>query len=254
MSREGMGMTGERQRFRADGKNIDKTKNFPQNAERGNSLSLLGQRLERLVEWVGKDVSVYATGKSWKQLRRYFGGAEVPASVVKGIAKAAGVSCDFILAGKASCASDADVGRQLAERELRLVRKRIEACSMAGDRKPLEADEARLVQLSDAFSRRRDEFLFCEACSSPQGRTGAPPHRARAEVATAILARLIEEIGETCRRHDIRISPARHAEIAATRYADVVAVSDDPAERRGALKMVLTQIERDVTATGAPDR
>lgn len=247
-------MTWERQRFRADEKNIDKTKKIAKSGEQGNAAALLGHRLERLVEWVGKDVSVYATGKSWKQLRRYFGGADVPASVVRAVAVSAGVSCDFILVGKAMSAGDADVGRQLAERELGRVRKRIDACSMGEERKSLQDDEARLMRMADAFSRRRDEFHPREDGPPPRRRSDDKPAIGAPEIDTAILARLIAEIGEASLRRGIPIAPGRQAEIAAARYADVVAVSDHPAERRGALKMALTQIERDLMGPDISER
>lgn len=52
----------------------------------------LARRLKEMLAELGKDKSVRATGKSWRQLIRYSEGAEVPFSVVSALAGATGRS------------------------------------------------------------------------------------------------------------------------------------------------------------------
>jgi phage repressor protein C with HTH and peptisase S24 domain len=57
--------------------------------------------VQTLVESLGRDASVWATGRSWKQLSRYVQGAsEPPFSVVLALARAAGRSVDALTDGR----------------------------------------------------------------------------------------------------------------------------------------------------------
>ncbi len=72
-------------------------------------------------------------------------------------------------------------------------------------------------------------------------------------VDAVLLAQLIDGIAAIYRRHRVELPPAQQARVAAARYAEVVSVSIDPVERRGAFKMALHQIERDLlTENGSP--
>ncbi|MFT0893015.1 XRE family transcriptional regulator [Pseudochelatococcus sp. G4_1912] len=59
----------------------------------------VGRRIRFLFERLGGQKAAVATDKSIRSLQRYFSGAEPPASVVKALAKATGVSADWILFG-----------------------------------------------------------------------------------------------------------------------------------------------------------
>ncbi|MGI6247775.1 MAG: XRE family transcriptional regulator [Pseudochelatococcus sp.] len=59
----------------------------------------IGRRIRFLFERLGGQKAAAATDKSIRSLQRYFSGAEPPASVVKALAKATGVSADWILFG-----------------------------------------------------------------------------------------------------------------------------------------------------------
>lgn len=59
----------------------------------------VGRRIRMLFERLGGPKAAVATDKSIRSLQRYFSGAEPPASVVKALAKATGVSADWILFG-----------------------------------------------------------------------------------------------------------------------------------------------------------
>lgn len=86
----------------------------------------VGARLRVIAEKIGKDNSVSVTGRSWKQLQRYFQGADAPASVVKAFADAARGSTDYILQGRIIRSGDAEIARRLIDSDLRLVRAKIE--------------------------------------------------------------------------------------------------------------------------------
>ena len=59
----------------------------------------VGHRIRLLFERLGGQKAAIATDKSIRSLQRYFSGAEPPAGVVKALAKATGVSADWILFG-----------------------------------------------------------------------------------------------------------------------------------------------------------
>ncbi|MHB2265852.1 S24 family peptidase [Aliihoeflea sp. PC F10.4] len=71
--------------------------------ESGNDLPTFdkerGNRLRSVVKAIGQDESVRASGKGWKSLSRYFAGHEPPVSVVVGLARAGGVTLDWLATG-----------------------------------------------------------------------------------------------------------------------------------------------------------
>lgn len=69
------------------------------NATHGNGDHDIGRRIRFLFERLGGQKAAATTDKSIRSLQRYFSGAEPPASVVKALAKATGVSADWILFG-----------------------------------------------------------------------------------------------------------------------------------------------------------
>lgn len=59
----------------------------------------LGSRIYFALSAVPTDESVQATGKSWKQLTRYAGGAEVPLSVILTLSEATGIRHSWLIDG-----------------------------------------------------------------------------------------------------------------------------------------------------------
>ncbi|MGV6875083.1 XRE family transcriptional regulator [Pseudochelatococcus sp. B33] len=70
-----------------------------EDASRSDGDHDIGRRIRFLFERLGGQKAAAATDKSIRSLQRYFSGAEPPASVVKALAKATGVSADWILFG-----------------------------------------------------------------------------------------------------------------------------------------------------------
>nr|WP_094462651.1 S24 family peptidase [Pannonibacter phragmitetus] len=68
--------------------------------KRGEHPSLnaeVGRRIRQIVKDLGADRAEAASGKTYRSLERYFAGHDAPLSVVAGLAKAAGVTVDWIL-------------------------------------------------------------------------------------------------------------------------------------------------------------
>lgn len=81
----------------------------------------VGRRLEYVAVSVGRDKSVQMTERSWKQLQRYFGGADVPARVVTVLSSASGVSSDYILNGNIITAHDCDIERRIIDKKIKVL-------------------------------------------------------------------------------------------------------------------------------------
>ncbi len=107
----------------------------------------VGRRLEIIVDGLGKDKSVQLVGRSWKQLQRYFEGAEVPSVVVATLATATKTSTDYILDGNVTTSMDADIQRKIIERKLIFVREAIKNST----EKPQSAELHKLHKLEQIF-------------------------------------------------------------------------------------------------------
>ena len=81
----------------------------------------LAARLGAISFNVGKDISVQVTGKSWKQLTRYFKGSPAPAGVLKALTDAAGVSPNYILNGAFFVTKDTEIERLIIDRQIALM-------------------------------------------------------------------------------------------------------------------------------------
>ncbi|MEQ8605146.1 MAG: S24 family peptidase [Marivibrio sp.] len=110
----------------------------------------LGRRLRAACESIGQDTSVRAAERSWKQLQRYFDGAEPGAFVVAGICTAARVSLAYVIDGRIQVAADAELERTLIDEDFRAVQKRIEK---EGRRTDLVDAETFLLRESQVYAR-----------------------------------------------------------------------------------------------------
>ena len=81
----------------------------------------VGRRLEYVAVSIGKDKSVQMTERSWKQLQRYFGGADVPARVVTVLSSASGASSEYILNGNIINSYDCDIERRIIDKKIKIL-------------------------------------------------------------------------------------------------------------------------------------
>ncbi|HEX2020266.1 MAG TPA: S24 family peptidase [Aurantimonas sp.] len=83
-------------------------------------LSDLGRRMQASCTLLGLDESVHATGKSEKQLKRYFiGASEPPVGVLVRLAEAAGITMAWLASGTIETSADARAALVSLEAELR---------------------------------------------------------------------------------------------------------------------------------------
>lgn len=81
----------------------------------------LGTRLRAACNKIGKDISVQLSGKSWKQMLRYFDGAEPGVILVRNVAVAAQVSLDYLIDGRIVAAEDAMLERSIIDERIAML-------------------------------------------------------------------------------------------------------------------------------------
>ena len=113
----------------------------------------LAYRLEFLANDLGREDAVALTGKSWRQLYRYFAGAEPPVGVIVGLALGAKVTTDYVIHGIPTTIGDYAVAEAIVEQELSRVRVLIDEAS-ADELTELEMERDALLRKIDTLRAR----------------------------------------------------------------------------------------------------
>ena len=111
----------------------------------------LGTRLEAAAEKLGRDSSVQVTERSWKQLSRYFKGAEPPLGVVSNLARASGASLAYLIDGIVQVSEDAELERLRIDERLKNTREEMSATTDPKKISALKKHEALLLERSKLF-------------------------------------------------------------------------------------------------------
>lgn len=135
--------------------NIDKSENLkvegPLPAPFATWESELANRIAAVMEYLGRDISVQVSEKSWKQLQRYAKGDEPPLAVVRGLADAAHLSLGYLIDGIIQVSADAEMERVVGRRCLDAIEEGARA-------EPGELSDADLSLVRDTF-QERDQML-----------------------------------------------------------------------------------------------
>lgn len=113
----------------------------------------LGRSLEVICNKLGKDKCVLVTGKSWKQLQRYFEGNDVPAGVIHGLSSAVGASSDYVMGGVINTYMDAELERMVIDRQLGVLRKAMKNASNDDEKALIVALEINLLKRSKMIAQ-----------------------------------------------------------------------------------------------------
>lgn len=81
--------------------------------------------------------------------------------------------------------------------------------------------------------------------------TGASAKTARVEVDDELMGRVTDAIARLYRDERVSLAPVDLGRLAAQRYSEIVAATDDPVERYAMIKLVVQQLRRDLHATAA---
>jgi len=120
--------------------------------------SEFGLRMGLIVADLGNEQSVELTGKSLRQLKRYFGGDEPPFSVLKNLVEASGATLDWVTFGRPNSIKDYELSIRANEIKIVEIQRKLNKVTAVKDAENLKA----IIALNRKINRHSEEIIRLE--------------------------------------------------------------------------------------------